>query len=38
MNFKKTKVAVASGLMAASMVLAPLAAYADLNQIPPLAE
>ena len=29
MNFKKTKVAVASGLMAASMVLAPLAAYAD---------
>ena len=31
MNFKKTKVAVASGLMAASMVLAPLAAYADQN-------
>ena len=29
MNFKKTKVAVASGLMAASMVLAPLAAYAE---------
>ena len=29
MNFKKTKVAVASGLMAASMVLTPLAAYAD---------
>ena len=31
MNFKKTKVAVASGLMAASMVLAPLAAYANQN-------
>lgn len=31
MNFKKTKVAVASGLMAASMVLAPLAAYADTS-------
>ena len=32
MNFKKTKVAVASGLMAASMVLAPLAAYASVAQ------